>query len=296
VSENFALTLFARFMAGAAAGLAWSLLAGYARRMVHPTQQGKAMAVAMVGTPIALSLGVPAGTWLGALVGWRMAFAIISALTLVLIAWILAAVPDFAGQRKQAGRGIRHVMNIPGVRPVLAVVFLWMVGHNILYTYVAPWVAPAGLSSHVDVVLLIFGCAALAGIAITGKLVDSALRLTVLASLASFAFSTVVLAAFSTDALAIYGATVIWGVSFGGAATLLQTALADAAGPDADIALSLNVVTWNSAIACGGIVGGLLLDHAGVSSFAWCTGALAVAALLVATRAREAGFRAGSRH
>jgi len=57
LSSHFVLTLVARFFAGVAAGLAWSLLAGYARRMVAPHQQGKAMALAMVGTPIALSLG-----------------------------------------------------------------------------------------------------------------------------------------------------------------------------------------------------------------------------------------------
>ena len=40
----------------------------------------------MVGTPIALSLGVPLGTWLGGLVGWRTTFGLMSAVSLVLIA------------------------------------------------------------------------------------------------------------------------------------------------------------------------------------------------------------------
>lgn len=82
LSTNYALTLVARFFAGMAAGLAWSLLAGYARRMVSAQQQGKAMATAMVGTPITLSLGLPMGTWLGSLVGWRTAFWVMSLLTL----------------------------------------------------------------------------------------------------------------------------------------------------------------------------------------------------------------------
>ena len=83
LSTHYWLTLAARFFAGMAAGLAWSLLAGYARRMVAPQQQGRALALAMVGAPVALSLGVPLGTLLGSLVGWRAAFWIISALTLV---------------------------------------------------------------------------------------------------------------------------------------------------------------------------------------------------------------------
>jgi len=51
-----------------------------------------------------------------------------------------------------------------------------------------------------------------------------------------------------------------WGLTFGGAATLLQTALADSAGPGADAALSMNVVAWNSAIAAAGVLGGMLLE------------------------------------
>lgn len=98
LSSNYSLTLAARFFAGAAAGLAWSLLAGYARRMVQPDQQGRAMAIAMVGTPVALSLGVPLGTWMGGLLGWRSAFAAMSGLTLILIVWVLLKVPDYPGQ------------------------------------------------------------------------------------------------------------------------------------------------------------------------------------------------------
>ena len=88
LSSSYALTLVARFFAGASAGLAWALLAGYARRMVLPHQQGRAMAVAMVGAPVALSLGVPLGTWMGALLGWRTTFGVMSLLSLGLITYM----------------------------------------------------------------------------------------------------------------------------------------------------------------------------------------------------------------
>ncbi|HGN8579198.1 MFS transporter, partial [Pseudomonas aeruginosa] len=39
VSSDYRLTLLARFGSGVAAGLAWGLLAGYARRLVPPEQQ-----------------------------------------------------------------------------------------------------------------------------------------------------------------------------------------------------------------------------------------------------------------
>ncbi|MEE4372169.1 MFS transporter [Pseudomonas alliivorans] len=295
LSSNYWLTLVARFFAGASAGLAWSLIAGYARRMVIPQLQGKAMAIAMVGTPIALSLGVPLGTWLGGFMGWRMAFGLMSGMTLVLIAWVLIKVPDYPGQASSERMALRQVFFTPGVRSVLGVVFTWMLAHNILYTYIAPFIAGAGLANDVDVVLLAFGIAALVGIWGTGRLVDRYLRATVLASLATFAAVSVFFGLFPGSALAIYIGVFIWGLTFGGAATLLQTALADSAAEGADVALSMNVVVWNSAIAGGGIVGGVLLGQWGAGSFPWVLLVLLLGGLVITSRARAHGFTQGVR-
>lgn len=295
LSSHYWLTLIARFFAGVSAGLAWSLIAGYARRMVAPQLQGRALAVAMVGTPIALSLGVPLGTWLGGFMGWRMAFGLMSGMTLLLIVWVLIKVPDYPGQSSSQRMALRQVFFTPGVRSVLGGVFTWMLAHNILYTYVAPFVSRAGLADEVGLVLLVFGVAALAGIWITGRLVDRHLRKTVLASLATFAAVSVFFGLFSGSAVAIYLGVFIWGLTFGGAATLLQTALADAAGKGADVALSMNVVVWNSAVAGGGLLGGVLLGQWGVGSFPWVLLILLLLSLVIASRARVHGFAQGDR-
>src|SRR5450830_1693374 len=293
LSSHYVLTLIARFFAGVAAGLAWSLLAGYARRMVAPEQQGRALA--MVGAPLALSLGVPLGTLLGATVGWRTAFWIMSAMTLLLILWVLAKVPDYPGQSTRERMPLRKVFHTPGVRAVLAVVIAWMLAHNILYTYIAPFVTPAGLGGRVDLVLLIFGMAAMLGIWITARLVERHLRSTVLASLAAFAATALVFGLAANSAPVVYIGMAIWGISFGGAATLLQTALADAAGDGADVALSMNVVAWNGAIAGAGLLGGALLEIWGVASFPWAVVALLLLALAIAWSARSHAFKPGRR-
>ncbi|MEG3133855.1 MFS transporter [Rouxiella sp. T17] len=295
LSGNYSFTLFVRFMAGASAGLAWSLLAGYARRLVVPSLQGRAMAIAMVGTPIALSLGVPLGTWMGDLLGWRLTFGVMSVLSLILMAWILLSVPNFPGESEKSSLSVKKVLLMPGVRSVLAVVMVWMLAHNILYTYISPFVAQAGLSARVDLVLLTFGVAALVGIFITGRFVERFLRRSVLLSLGVFALTALAFALASTSPVVIFCGVAIWGVTFGGAATLLQTALADAAGNGVDIALSLNVVIWNSAIALGGMVGGLILSHSGAQSFSWVVMVLALLGYLIASRARKHGFPSGER-
>jgi predicted MFS family arabinose efflux permease len=295
VSQNYGLTLAARFLAGMAAGLGWGIVSGYARRMVVPSLQGRALAIAMAGTPLALSFGLPAGAWLGEAVGWRTAFLSMSAMTVALIAWVLCFVPDFPGQAAHQRLSIVEVFGRPGVRTVLVTLLGWITAHNIVYTYVAPFAALSGLGQQLGPLLLGFGLAALAGIWITGMLVDRALRPLVLGSLVLFAGVTLLLALWSSSAAVTIVAVLAWGLSFGGAATQLQTALADAAGDGVDLANAMLTTTWNSAIAAGGIAGGLLLEHLGARSLAWTAFLLTAFTLALAHSARRYGFRPGHR-
>jgi predicted MFS family arabinose efflux permease len=244
----------------------------------------------MVGIPLALSLGIPAGAFLGAAVGWRVAFGIMSVLTLVLIGWVLAKVPDFPGQAADKRLTIGKVFMMPGIRSVLFVTLAFVLAHNILYTYIAPFLVPAGLAERTDIVLLVFGAAALAGVWIVGMRIDDRLRELVLASTVVFALAALALGLWGLVPAAIYLAVGVWGLAYGGAATLFQTASAKTAGESADVAQSMIVTVWNTAIAAGGLLGGLLLETLGVTSFPWVLVALLGATLIVAWSAKSHGF------
>ncbi|MBR9904457.1 MAG: MFS transporter [Gammaproteobacteria bacterium] len=292
ISTSYILTMVARFLAGVAAGLLWALLAGYAARMVPEHLKGRAIAIAMVGTPLALSLGVPAGTFLETLVGWRACFGIMSVMALVLIVWVRVKVPDFAGQSASKRLTLRQVFTMPGIRPVLFVVLVFVLAHNILYTYIAPFLANANLAERTDLVLLVFGISALIGIWIIGVLIDRYLRKLTLASTFLFGLAALGLGLAGDVPIAVYVAVGAWGLSFGGAATLFQTALAKTAGEAADVAQSMLVTAWNLAIAGGGIVGGILLDRFGAVSFPPALLILLIGTLLVVWSARLHGFSA----
>ncbi|MCW2264252.1 putative MFS family arabinose efflux permease [Gluconobacter cerinus] len=57
----------------------------------------------------------------------------------------------------------------------------------------------------------------------------------------------------------------------------------------------MNVVVWNSAIAGGGLLGGIMLDTWGAPSFPWAVLGLTTAGFLIAWRAHSHGFRRGHR-
>jgi predicted MFS family arabinose efflux permease len=292
VSSVYGVTMVARFVAGVAAGLAWALLAGYARRMAPVPLQGKAIAVAMAGIPVALSLGVPAGTFLGETLGWRTAFLAMTGLTVVLLLWIFAAVPDYPGQERGERPKMLGALRVPGVAPVLFVTLVFVLAHTVLYAYVATFLEDLGMGDDTDLVLLVFGAASLVSIWIVGAQINRRLRALTIASTLLVAVSGALLAVLADNTALVYVAALLWGLGWGGVPTLLQTAAGDAGGDAADAAQAMLVTLWNVAMAGGGVIGGILLDLIGSDSFPWTMVLLLLPVLAVVVLARSHGFPA----
>ncbi|NUP02667.1 MAG: MFS transporter [Nonomuraea sp.] len=292
VSGHYALTMAARFVAGVAAGLAWALLAGYARRLVPGPLQGRAVAVVMTGVPVALSVGVPAGTYLGGALGWRWAFALMTGVAVVLLGWIALGVPDRPGQERAGRVPVARVLSVPGVVPVLFVTLVFVLAHTVLYAYIATFLDEFGLGDSTDLVLLVFGGASLLSIWIVGAFIDRRLRALTVASTVLVGAAAALLAVFAHTPALVYVAAALWGLGWGGAPTLLQTAVADAGGEQADAAQAMLVTLWNAAMAGGGAVGGLLLGLFGATAFPWSVLALLVPVVAVVVGARTHGFPA----
>jgi predicted MFS family arabinose efflux permease len=289
-SANFPLTMVARFVAGVAAGVVWALLAGYARRLAPAHLRGKAIAIVMAGIPIALSLGVPAGIFLGGAFGWRTTFWVMTVLAVVLIAWMTATVPDYPGRRRDGRTPIRRTLRTPGVTPILFVTLVFILAHTILYTYIATFLDRLGMSGSVDVVLLVFGAASMASIWIVGAHIDRRLRTLTVAGPVLFAVAATILATLAGSHVLVYPAVALWGLGFGGVPTLLQTAVGNAGGAEADTAQAMLVTLWNAAMAGGGVAGGVLLDLVGPRSFPWTVLVLLVPVLIAVIAARAHGF------
>ncbi len=295
LAPTYAVAMGARFLAGVAAGVAWSMLAGYARRLAPAHLAGRSIALAMTGIPIALCLGMPAGTLLGQMLDWRAAFGAMSLLTLGVIGWIVASVADFPGvsRGRGAGSSMLSAVKVPGVPAVLAVTLIFVLAHTIIYAYIASYVAAAGMAQRTDLVLLVFGLASLVSVWIVGRHVDCDLRRLTIGCVTLVAAATLTLA-LSQNAAAIFVASAAWGLGWGGAPTLLQTAGVVAGGrrseAAADGAQTMLVTLWNVAMALGGSIGGLILTIGGATALPAATALLSIPALVLVIASRRHGF------
>ncbi|RSM66955.1 MFS transporter [Amycolatopsis sp. WAC 01376] len=282
VSSSYPLILATRVVSGALTGVMWSLVAGYAMRLAPPGLTGRALAVAMSGTPIGFALGVPAGTALGELADWRWAFAAMALITVPLLGWVLAAVPAVPADPTRPTRPLA-ASRLPGMRPVLATVALFSLGHNVAYTYIGPVLAGLDAATLLGAALLVFGCATVGGLVAVGSALDGRPRAVLLTCTAVTAAAIVLLGVSDGVHGLVLAAAGLWGLGFGGAPTAFQAVTALIAGPTADAAQSLTIAAWNGAVAGGALIGGLLLPL-GTGLLPWCAALIVLSPLLFSRR------------
>lgn len=146
--------------------------------------------------------------------GWRTAFGLLSGLAVLLVGWVRWRVPGFPGETPHARVPLARVAALPGIPAVLSVTLFLLVGHQVMYTYVAPFAARAGFG-RTGLVLLVFGAATVVGIWITGVLVDRHLRPTLVGALALCATVMLALGLAAGVPGVLLVSVALWGVAFG---------------------------------------------------------------------------------
>ena len=176
----------------------------------------------------------------------------------------------------------------PGSRgcPIL-VIFAWMVRNTTTYTYIAPFLNAAGSGVAIEMLLVVFGIASIAGIGLTAALIDRHPRALLVSCLTVFTFAGLILIVGHQSPVAIYTAIALWGVTFGGASPQLQRPLSAVSGDDADVANSFLPVSFNLAIFAAGILGAIVLTTAGGHFLPVTISLFGVIALLTALRYRN---------
>lgn len=292
LAPSLPILLATRFLAGLGAGMTWALIPSYARRLSPPHLAGRAIALTALGSTLALAVGVPAGTALGEVFGWRWTFGVLSVVALGLVVWVRLGTADVPGTPRSGSGGIATALGVPGVRSIIVTAAAVIVAHNLLYTYVAPYLVDVGLGESLGQSLLVFGAGSIVGAVLVGIFGDSHLRQLAVGGTAALVASLMLLGTVR-EPVVLLVTVAVWGAVFGSIAPVLQTASARAAGASADTAQSVVVTVWNLAIALGGSVGGVGLAVAGAGALPLLSLPLAIVSLVIVVGGRRYAFPAG---
>ncbi|MFI6924456.1 MFS transporter [Nonomuraea spiralis] len=268
VAGAYWVVLASRVLVGLTIGGFWSIAAGLAARLVPPAAVGAATALIFSAVPLGSVLGVPAGTLIGHLAGWRTAFLVLAGLAVVVLVALLALLPPLPAHQVTGARVLLDLLRLRGTRIALLATFLIVLAHFGTYTYVTPFLehvtrlSPAAVSA----VLLAYGVAGVAGNFLAGRAVATRPR-------AAFAVCGL-LAAAATGLLPLAGGTpvgaavllVLWGLAYGGVPVCSQAWFLRASPGTPEAATVVFTSSFQATFALGALLGGTIVDALSVSA------------------------------
>ena len=295
LAPSYPAALGARSVGALAVGLLWATVNAHVADLVSDRMLGRAVAIVLGGATLGMVLGTPVGRLVADQVGWRTAFAglaIVAGSVAVAVRVLVAAAPApgsqadrVAAARPAADRptgGLTGADTPQSIGPTLlitALVALWLTGHYAAYTFVTRLAErPAtALPGGIGTLLLIFGIASAAGVALAGRFGERRAALATSAGLTGLAVLGLLVVDRGTG-LGI-GVIVAWGVLSGAVPPLAQTAILRAGGPNhRAMAGALIPVLFNGGIAIGAALGAVVVRQHGVEALPLPTAAVIVAA------------------
>ena len=285
LAPSYAPLLIARVAAAFAHGSLFGVGVVVATDLVAPNKRASAVALMFTGLTVANIAGVPLGTLLGQVYGWRATFFAISALGVISFAAVAALIPNVAGMGAIDVRREFAVARRPEVLLALATTVLGWGCVFVLFTYIVPILEQvSGFSPRaVTVILFVIGVGLTIGINIGGRLADRGVMRTLIGMLAVLAALSALFAVASHSQVAAVPVIFLWGMAAFGTIPSLQTRVLDSASGAPNIASSLNVGAFNLGNAGGALIGGLTIDWGlGLTAVPLAAAVVALAGLAVA--------------
>ncbi len=290
IAPVLGLMLASRLLLGIAISGFWAMSLAVTAQLVPADRLGRAMTIVNAGVSLATIAAVPAGAFLGELLGWRAVFLIAAAAGVVALATQLATLPSLPPSGAPGFRTLLQTARTPVVAIGILAIVLIAGGHFMSFTYLRPaFELIDGLTpTLLALLLLVYGVGNFVGNLAAGPLADRRLPVLVIAAPVAIGAATVLLALWGSGfALAIV-TVFVWGVGFGAVPTMVQTWIAHVVPDRLESAGGLVVAAFQVAITIGAAVGGLLVDSVGVQVALIGSGIAAVlgAAVLSSARAR----------
>lgn len=267
LSPGYETLLVARVLSAFAHGVFFSVGATIAADLVAPDRRASAIALMFMGLTVAIVTGVPLGTWIGQMFGWRATFWAVAGLGVMALAGIAALLPSTLAAAPAAR--LRDQIRVLGSGRLLLVYGMTALGYGgtfVAFTFLSPILQRiTGFGEGaVSLILVLYGLAIAAGNLAGGRIAD---RDPVKALTWLFIVQAGVLLLFTFTApspvLALVTLAALGFLSFANVPGLqvYVVQLARRHRPEAvDVASAFNIAAFNLGIAVGAWVGGLVVD------------------------------------
>ncbi|MFD8387297.1 MFS transporter [Streptomyces sp. NPDC059679] len=283
-APSFGVMLIGRIVASLAHGAFFGIGSVVAADLVAPEKKASAISLMFMGLTVANVIGVPGGTYIGQVAGWRLTFTLVAALGIIGLLGVAKLVPEQGAPKAANVRAEFAAFKNVQVWLAMAMTVLGYGGVFAAITYITPMMTQvAGYpEAAVTWLLVLFGIGMFLGNLLGGKFADRALMPMLFTTLAALA---AVLLLFTATAhnkvLAAITLTLIGALGF---ATVppLQKWVLDQASAAPTLASAANIGAFNLGNALAAWLGGVVISAGlGYTSPNWVGALLSGSALLL---------------
>ena len=289
-ADGFAQVLAARVLLGLSVGGFWTFAVSAGRSMVAPAEGNRATVLILTGISAGTVFGVPIGTAIGELAGWRVAFAAVAGLSLLVLVAQIALLPSMKEGTRASLGGFVALLRVRRAAMGLAAAALASAGHFAAYTYLEPFLSVnAGFSpAALSWTLAVYGVAGIIG-TLAGERAGSRdiqhtfLVVALLLGGAIFVASLVNAFPWWTAA-----SVALWGASFGALNVCVQIWTFEAAPEKFEAGSAMMVTVFQISLATGSLAGGVIVQQANIVAAFLTAAALCVLCALTIVSASNA--------
>jgi predicted MFS family arabinose efflux permease len=301
-APNYETLTVLRVVAATAAATVLPTAFSLAGRYAPEERRTRYLATVNAGLTGALVLGVPIGTWIGALLGWRMSFIFVAVLGLVALILLRVTLPDLAEAEPVRLSDRLAPLTRPTIIAGLAGIAVIVLANMALMTYLAPFakglagVDAAGLGG----LFVLSGVAGIVGGQLGGLVAerrgpDAALRLGTAVFIGAMAALALAWQFRPIPAVSVVPLVLVRNLAAWSIPPAAQAKVFAHAGPGVDQVMALCSSAAYVGVTAGAALGGVLLATRGAGALPPSGAVCAVLALLLFWAADRLGTVVGTR-
>lgn len=267
LAPNIWVMAFARLVPALGLPVFWALASETAVDIVGPDDAGRAISKIGFGIVCATVFGIPVGTLIADVFGWRSAFAILALVAFAKALLLFLYLPKTAVHDEQASMGSQFgILRNPLMLGHVLLSILVFSGMFTAYTYLADILERlAGFNGTlVGWCLMGFGAVGLIGNSLGGRVVDRHPLIASMVFCALMMGGMVALVPSIHSTLGLAAAMGIWGMTQAAMFLVSHVRMMKAAPQAPAFAASLNIAGANVGVGLGAIVGGRVIDTFGL--------------------------------
>jgi MFS transporter, DHA1 family, inner membrane transport protein len=261
IAPSYELLMAARVVTAFCHAAFFGIGAVVAAELVPHDKRAQAVALMFTGLTVANILGVPAGTALGHVAGWRSTFAVITLIGLLAVVLLWRCLPtNIAMQGGSILKEFRAIIH-PQVQLALLTSTLASVSMFSVLTYIAYILLDVtGFTAHQESwVLLLFGAGITVGGLVGGRLADWRLMPVLLSMFVCIALILLQFSWSSHHVIPTLITMFVWGAFSFAVVPAAQVRVLDKARKAPNLASTLNQGAFNVGNASGAWLGGLVI-------------------------------------